>query len=108
MLKRKKILLEETELELGRFDPEAEGMYRNIEAYRFEVRSRKGFYARIEASSPIDVGIIGTDGYNLKFQQGVTDVCIGPLSIKEKGEMALVLGTYPGDRSNVRVSAWME
>jgi len=108
MLRRKKMLLQETEFELGKFDMEAEGMYRNVEAYFFDVRPNRGFYARVEASSPIDVGVIGTDGFNLSFDKGITDLSIGPLPIKEKGNMSLVLGTYPGDRSNVKVSAWME
>ena len=38
----------------------------------------------------------------------VKDAVIGPVPVKEKGTMALVLGVYRGDLAHVEIEAWME
>lgn len=108
MLRRKKVLLLETEFELGTFDPDVQGMYRNVEVFFLEVKARRTLHAEVHASAPIDLEVVGQDGCNLKFIQGVTDARTGPLPIKAKGRMALILGIYRGDKADVKATVWME
>ncbi|MBO6084297.1 MAG: hypothetical protein J6O90_04390 [Candidatus Methanomethylophilaceae archaeon] len=105
---RKTMLLEETSFCLGELNYEIFGGYDNVKTFPLHTKVGKQVTVSIETSAPIDVSVVDGTGLNQKFKEGFTGGTIGPLPVKEKGIMTLILGIWRGDRSDVTVSAWME
>ena len=105
---RRTILLEETSFRLGELNYEVFGGYDNVKTFPLHTKVGKQLSVQIETSDPIDVSIVDGTGMNQRFNEGFTGGIIGPLPVKEKGIMTLILGIWRGDRSDVKVSAWME
>ena len=108
LFSRKVMLLEETSFRLGELNYEVFGGYDNVKTFPLHTKVGKQLSVRIETSDPIDVSIVDGTGMNQKFKEGFTGGIIGPLPVREKGIMTLILGIWRGDRSDVKVSAWME
>lgn len=62
----------------------------------------------MKSDNGVDVSIVDAKGMNENFSESVKDKLIGPVSIEDKGTMALVLGVYRGDLAHVELEAWME
>ena len=108
LFNRRTVLLEETSFVLGELNYEIFGGYDNVKTFPLHTKVGREIYVQIETSDPIDVSIVDGTGMNQKFKEGYTGGTIGPLPVKEKGIMTLILGIWRGDRSDVKVSAWME
>ena len=108
LFSRKVMLLEETSFRLGELNYEVFGGYDNVKTFPLYTKVGKQLSVQIETSDPIDVSIVDGTGMNQKFKEGFTGGIIGPLPVKEKGIMTLILGIWRGDKSDVKVSAWME
>lgn len=109
LFSRKVVLIEETSFHMGEVDYTTQSLYDNIRTYPLEVKSGKSVYVRVESTNGVDVSVVDNKGMSVKFQEHVTsEVVMGPVPVKEKGTMALILGVYAGDRTDVRMSVWME
>jgi len=109
LFSRKVVLIEETSFHMGEVDYTKHSLYDNIRSYPMEVKAGKSLYVKISSTNGVDVSIVDNKGYNVKFQEHVTSESVmGPVPIKEKGTMALILGVFAGDRTDVTMSAWME
>lgn len=109
LFSRKVVLIEETSFHMGEVDYTKHSLYDNIRSYPMEVKAGKSLYVKISSTNGVDVSIVDNKGYNVKFQEHVTsEFVMGPVPIKEKGTMALILGVFAGDRTDVTMSAWME
>lgn len=108
LFSRRAVLLEETSFCLGELNYEIFGGYDNVKTFPLHTKVGKDLYVQIETSKPIDVSVVDGTGLNQKFKEGFAGGTIGPLRVGEKGIMTLILGIWRGDRSDVKVSAWME
>ncbi len=109
LFSRKVVLIEETSFHMGEVDYTKASLYDNIRTYPLEVKAGKSIYVRVSSSNGVDVSIIDNAGMNVKFQEHVTsEIVMGPVPVKEKGMMAIILGVYAGDRTDVTFSVWME
>ena len=108
LFSRRTVLLEETSFRLGELNYEIFGGYDNVKTFPLHTKVGKDLYVQIETSDPIDVSVVDGTGLNQKFKEGYTGGTIGPLRVGEKGIRTLILGIWRGDKSDVKVTAWME
>ncbi len=109
LFSRKVVLIEESSFHMGEVDYDKPSCYDNIRTYPLEVKAGKSIFVRLESTNGVDLSIIDVNGMSAKFQDNVTsEMLIGPVPVKEKGTMALILGIFPGDRTDVKITAWME
>ncbi|MGN1044861.1 MAG: hypothetical protein ACI4Q9_02755 [Candidatus Methanomethylophilaceae archaeon] len=109
LFSRKTVLIEETSFHMGEVDYTTQSLYDNIRTYPLETKVGKSVYVRVESTNGVDVSVVDASGMNVKFKEHVTsEEVIGPVPVKIKGTMALILGVFAGDRTDVRMSAWME
>lgn len=109
LFSRKTVLIEETSFHMGEVDYDKPSCYDNIRTYPLEVKAGKSVYVRVSSTEGVDASIVDTNGMNVKFQENIrSEVVIGPVPVKQKGTMALVIGVFAGDRTDVKLSAWME
>ncbi len=108
LFNRKTELLPLTELCLGELNYSVPGAYDNVRHFPLEVKANRNVYVEVETSQPIDISIIDTKGYNTKFKENFEGGVFGPVPTKEKGTMAVFLGIYRGEKSDVKIRAWME
>ena len=105
---RKDILVEHQNLTVGEFNINIDGAYDNVRTFPLEVRKGKNVFVSVKSDNGVDVCVVGTDGMNQKFSAAAKDVTLGPIPVKEKGTMSLVLAVFRGDLAHVEVEAWME
>ena len=108
LFNRKSILLSESEFTLGALDYTIQGAYDNVKTYPLEVKAGKKVFVEIKTSAPIDVSLVDTKGMNAKFKENYEGGIFGPVEVKEKGIMTMILGIYRGEKSQVEFTAWME
>ena len=109
LFSRKTVLIEETDFHMGEVDYDKPSCYDNIRTYPLDVKAGKSLLVRIGSTEGVDISIIDTNGMNIKFQENIrSEVIIGPVPINQKGTMALILGVFAGDRTDVKLSVWME
>ena len=94
---------------MGEVDYDKPSCYDNIRSYPLEVKPGKSIFVRVESTNGVDASVVDINGMNVKFQENIrSEVVIGPVPVKQKGTMALVVGVFAGDRTDVKLSAWME
>ena len=103
----KKILLTE-ELTVGEFDPTVDGAYRNVKTFPLNVRSGKKLTVHIESDKPVDMAISNGEGKCVLFKNGALSDTIGPMPLKKKETLALVLGVFRGDLAKLKIEVWMD
>lgn len=109
LFSRKAVLMEETSFHMGEVDYTKPNLYDNIRTYPLEVKAGKSLYVRLSSTNGVDMSVVDTKGMIVKFKEHVVeDTTVGPVPIEEKGTMALVLGVFAGDRTDVTVTVWME
>lgn len=108
MFGRKVTLIEHQSLTVGEFNIDIDGAYDNVKTFRLDVKKGRKLYVSVRSDNGVDVSIVDTKGMNTSFSEAVKDKLIGPLSIEDKGTMALALGVYRGDLAHVELEAWME
>ena len=109
LFSRKTVLIEETSFHMGEVDYDKPSCYDNIRTYPLEVKAGRSIFVKIGSTHGVDMSIVDTTGLNVKFQENITsEMLIGPVPVKQKGTMALILGVFAGDRTDVKISAWME
>lgn len=109
MLFSKKVtLVENQKMTVGEFNIKVDGAYENVKSFPLEVKKGKDIYVRIKSDIGVDVCIVDTKGIDASFSQQVTDKLIGPVEVKEKGTMALMLGVGYGSLAHIEIEAWME
>lgn len=109
LFSRKIVLIEKTPIHLGEVDYTKPGLYDNIRTFPLETKTGKSLYVSIESNNGVDISVIDPTGLNVKFRENVTtETVLGPIPVKVKGIMSIILGVYAGDRTDVIISAWME
>ena len=94
---------------MGDVDYDKPSCYDNIRTFPLEVKAGRSIFVCVESSDGVDISIVDTKGMNVRFQENIrSKVTIGPVPVDQKGTMALVLGVFAGDRTDVTLSAWME
>lgn len=108
LFSKRAVLIEKQSVTVGEFDITVDGAYRNIVTFPMEAKKGRSIYVRVTSDNGVDVSIVDAKGMNAKYSEMVKDAVLGPVSVREKGTMALVLGVYRGDLAHVEVEAWME
>jgi hypothetical protein len=104
---KKEIILIDTSLTLGEFDPHADGAYRNVKTFPLEVKQGKKVFVSVESDKPVDIALSNSDGICIKFKESVINDKIEVTAAK-KETVALVLGIFRGDKADLKLKAWME
>ncbi|MCL1984782.1 MAG: hypothetical protein FWG58_05245 [Methanomassiliicoccaceae archaeon] len=108
MLGAKEIILLETSISLGEFDPTVDGAYRNVKTFPLPVKQGKKLFLTVISDRPVDIALSNGDGICIKFKDGILDDTIGPLEMTKKETMALLVGIYRGDKAELKIKVWME
>ena len=101
------VLIDET-MQIGEFDISADGAYRNIKTFPLHVKQGKELFISVDSDNPVDVAISDEKGMCIKFKDSILNETIGPIPIKKKETMMMVIGIFRGDKAELRLRAWME
>ncbi|MDR1690972.1 MAG: hypothetical protein LBR42_03905 [Candidatus Methanoplasma sp.] len=93
---------------VGEFDQSADGFYRNVMTFNFNVKKKKAIRVKIRSDNPVDVAVANENGSSMAHKQSMKDGELGPVPTLDNREMGLFLGVYPGDKATVSVEVWME
>jgi len=100
------VLIDEA-MQIGEFDISAEGAYRNVKTFPLEVKQGDLFIS-VDSDNPIDVAVSDEKGMCIKFKESITDEVIGPITIKKKATMMMVIGIFRGDKAELKLKVWMQ
>ncbi len=100
-------VLPETKILVGELDYTAPGCYRNVEPLPFNVKPNQFITVRCTSDNPVDVVVANHDGSTATFKTNQTDLTLGPVPTENNKDMAVILGVFPGDKSNVTISVTM-
>lgn len=101
-------VFEGRDLTIGEFDPSADGFYRNVMTYRFDVKKNRTLYVDVRSDVSVDIAVANENGSSIAHKQAVKEDSMGPIPTGNNREMGLFVGVYPGDKAVVDVDIWME
>jgi hypothetical protein len=94
-------------LALGEFDPSADGFYRNVQTFPFNVKKKKALSITVSSDVPIDIAVANEKRAAVVHKQGIKEGTVGPVPTGDNKEMGIILGIHPGDKAKVSVEVWM-
>ena len=102
----KKNMVFDTSISIGEFDPSVDGAYRNVKTFPLNVKKGELFIS-VNSDKPVDIAVSNSDGICIKFKESILCDTIGPIETVKKETMALIVGTFRGDKAELRIEAWM-
>ena len=95
-------------LEVGQFDANADGFYRNVVTIPLTIKHNHMLYVKVESDNPVDVVIARDNGSAVTHKDRQTNVQLGPFPTEKLDSMGIIIGVFRGDKANATVEAWME
>ncbi|MDR3074820.1 MAG: hypothetical protein LBU30_02120 [Candidatus Methanoplasma sp.] len=95
-------------LKVGEFDPGAEGFYRNVMTFSFNVKKKRILRAVVRSDNPVDIAVADEKGSSVAHKQAILNGELADIPTGDSKEMGLFIGVYPGDTAVVSVEIWME
>lgn len=95
-------------LEVGQFDANADGFYRNVVTIPLTIKPNHMLYAKVESDNPVDVVVAREDGSMVQHKDRQTSVIMGPYPTEKHKSMGIIIGVFRGDRATAKVEAWLE
>lgn len=101
-------VFEKQNLLVGEFDPTVNGCYNNVLTFSFKVNPKKALYIELKTDNPVSIAIANDDGSSAYHKEDLKEITTGPILTNKNKEMGLLLGVFPGDKSNVSITIWMD
>lgn len=108
LFSKKDMILMDVSLSVGEFDPSADGAYRNVKTFPLEVMQGKELFVSVDSDAPVDIAISGGDGMCIIFRESILNGKLGPIAVRKKETMMLVIGVFRGDRAELKLKVWTE
>ena len=95
-------------VEIGQFDPTADGFYRNVVTIPLTIKPNHLLYVKVESDAPVDIVVARDNGSAVQHKDRQTDITMGPYPTEKLKSMGIIVGVYRGDKATARIEAWME
>ncbi|MDR2845957.1 MAG: hypothetical protein LBV63_01600 [Candidatus Methanoplasma sp.] len=93
---------------VGELDLTVDGFYRNVLAFKFDVKKRKALYIEVRSDAPIDVAVADSGGSALTHRERIAQAEIGPVPTGNNRDMGIIFGVFPGEKATVEAEIWMD
>ena len=95
-------------VQIGQFDPTADGFYRNVVTIPLTVKPNHLLYVKVTSDNPVDVVVARDNGSAVQHKDRQKDVTMGPYPTEKAKSMGIIIGVFRGDKAKANVEAWME
>lgn len=107
-MKKRTVLIPETDMTVGEFDINVDGAYLNVKTLPLDVKPKRNLYVQIRSTMPMDLALSNSDGRCIGFREQMKEGVFGPTALVKKETIALMMGVMRGDLAHITIEAWME